>query len=237
MRSIKWRRPSPAFVISLVALFIALGGTGYAAVSKLLPQNSVGTKQVINGSLQTADLSKKARAALKGNRGARGPAGAAGAAGAAGPVGATGPAGAAGAAGPAGPVGATGPAGPFPNPLASGQTLRGGWAVQGASGSQARTGISFGFTLSAAPTPHFIASGTTPPAGCTGGTVAAPTAAPGNLCVFEGSNSGVSSNRGVVDPVDDSAPNIKAEKWGAGVYTSCTGTPCVDEGSWAVTAP
>lgn len=96
-------------VISLVALFVALSGTGYAAATKLLPKNSVGTKQVINGSLGTVDLSKKARAALKGNRG---PAGAAGAPGAAGPVGATGPAGPAGAAGAAGAVGATGPAGP-----------------------------------------------------------------------------------------------------------------------------
>jgi hypothetical protein len=38
------RRPSPALVISLIALFVALGGTGYAALS--LPKNSVGTKQL-----------------------------------------------------------------------------------------------------------------------------------------------------------------------------------------------
>ena len=106
----RYRRLSPALVVSLVALFVALGGTGYSAVSKLLPKNSVGTKQVINGSLGTVDLSKKARAALKGNRG---PAGAAGAAGAAGPTGATGA---------AGPAGATGPAG-APNPDAT--TLNG----------------------------------------------------------------------------------------------------------------
>ena len=36
------RRPSPALVISCVALALALGGTGYAAVSAL-PKNSVGT--------------------------------------------------------------------------------------------------------------------------------------------------------------------------------------------------
>ena len=84
MRGIKLRRPSPALVISLVALFVALGGTGYAAVHKLLPKNSVGSQQVINGSLQTGDLSKKARSALKGNRG---PAGATGAQGPQGPVG------------------------------------------------------------------------------------------------------------------------------------------------------
>src|SRR5215471_5669508 len=78
VRGIKLRRPTPAIVISLVALFVALGGTGYSAVSKLLPKNSVGTTQVINGSLQTADLSKKARAALKGNKGSAGAQGAQG---------------------------------------------------------------------------------------------------------------------------------------------------------------
>jgi hypothetical protein len=105
------RRPSSATIISLVALFVALGGTGYAAVA-LAPRNSVGSAQVINGSLLKKDLSKKTVAALKGNRGLRGPAGAQGPAGPAGTAGATGPAGAAGAGGATGPVGATGPQGP-----------------------------------------------------------------------------------------------------------------------------
>jgi hypothetical protein len=38
------RRPSPAMVVSLLALFVALGGTGYAALK--LPANSVGAKQL-----------------------------------------------------------------------------------------------------------------------------------------------------------------------------------------------
>ncbi len=54
--------------VALFALFFALGGTAFAAGNALLPGNSVGTKQVINGSLQTNDLSKTARTALKGNR-------------------------------------------------------------------------------------------------------------------------------------------------------------------------
>jgi hypothetical protein len=65
--------------LALFALFFALGGTAFAAGNALLPGNSVGTKQVINGSLQANDLSKTARTALKGNRGPTGPAGPAGA--------------------------------------------------------------------------------------------------------------------------------------------------------------
>ena len=48
------RKPSPAIVISVVALFVALGGTGYAAVA--LPRNSVGTKQLKNGAVTQAKI-------------------------------------------------------------------------------------------------------------------------------------------------------------------------------------
>jgi hypothetical protein len=85
--------------LALFALFVALGGTSFAAGNALLARNSVGTAQVINGSLQTNDLSKNARTALKGNTGPRGPAGA---------QGAQGSPGAAGAQGVQGPPGATG---------------------------------------------------------------------------------------------------------------------------------
>lgn len=43
------RRPSPAFVIASLALFISMGGAGYAAVS--IPSNSVGTAQLRNNSV------------------------------------------------------------------------------------------------------------------------------------------------------------------------------------------
>ena len=58
--------------IALLALFLALGGTTYAASTALGPRNSVASPQVVNGSLKTKDLSAKARKALKGNRGLRG---------------------------------------------------------------------------------------------------------------------------------------------------------------------
>lgn len=38
------RRPSPAMLIALLALFVTLGGTGYAVTA--LPKNSVGEKQI-----------------------------------------------------------------------------------------------------------------------------------------------------------------------------------------------
>jgi hypothetical protein len=85
--------------LALFALFLALGGTSFAASNALLPRNSVGTQQVINGSLQTNDLSNKARKALKGDGGPRGPAGVQGAPGATGAQGLQGAPGATGAQG------------------------------------------------------------------------------------------------------------------------------------------
>lgn len=73
-------------IIALSALFIALGGTSFAATQ--LPKNSVGSKQikrgavtsseVKNGSLSDVDLSPAAKAALQSRGGAAGPAGPAG---------------------------------------------------------------------------------------------------------------------------------------------------------------
>ena len=57
------RRPSPALVISLVALFVALGGTTYAATS--LPKNSVGTKQLRKNAVTASKLKKGAVTAAK----------------------------------------------------------------------------------------------------------------------------------------------------------------------------
>jgi hypothetical protein len=93
-------------VVSTIALFVALGGTGYAALQ--IPRNSVGSPQVINGSLQTVDLAAKAKSALKGLAGPAGPQGPQGSPGA---TGGTGPAGGAGVQGTPGATGATGPAG------------------------------------------------------------------------------------------------------------------------------
>lgn len=88
------RHLSPSTVLSAVALFVALGGTGYALS---IPRGSVGAAQlragavtsraVANGSLQAEDLQRGLASRLRG-------------------------AGAAGSPGPAGPAGAPGPTGP-----------------------------------------------------------------------------------------------------------------------------
>jgi hypothetical protein len=96
-------QPTPAGVIACLALAIALGGTAFAATT-LVPRNSVGSPQVINGSLQKGDLSGKAIAALRGARGPRG------ATGAQGPTGAQG---LQGIQGPKGDKGDTGPSNAF----------------------------------------------------------------------------------------------------------------------------
>ena len=49
LKSFRVRRPSAPLVISLVALFFALGGASYAAMT--IPNNSVGTKQIRNNAV------------------------------------------------------------------------------------------------------------------------------------------------------------------------------------------
>ncbi len=53
MRTFRLRAPSPALVISVVALVIALGGTSYAF---FLPNGSVGSKQLKNRAVTNAKL-------------------------------------------------------------------------------------------------------------------------------------------------------------------------------------
>ncbi|HYZ76564.1 MAG TPA: hypothetical protein VE596_04240 [Gaiellaceae bacterium] len=68
------RRLSYANVMATLALFVALGGTSFAAAS-LVPANSVGSTQIKNRSIRLIDIRKKAITLLKGQKGPRGPAG------------------------------------------------------------------------------------------------------------------------------------------------------------------
>ena len=54
----KIRFPSPAMVVSLVALFVALGGAGYAAVT--LPRASVGSAQIRSGAVTETKIANGA---------------------------------------------------------------------------------------------------------------------------------------------------------------------------------
>jgi hypothetical protein len=94
MQMSRRRRPSPALIIAVIALFISLGGTGYAALK--LPKNSVGSRELKKGAVTPT---KVARATIRKFRSQRGPAG---------PKGDKGDPGSRGAIGAPGEKGATG---------------------------------------------------------------------------------------------------------------------------------
>lgn len=104
-RRARRRRPSAGVVLAIVALFVALGGSSYAAVSlpkgsvgsPQIKQNAVNSKKVLDGSLLAKDF--KPGQLPAGPQGAPGPQG---------PKGDTGPQGPQGQQGPAGPQGAPG---------------------------------------------------------------------------------------------------------------------------------
>jgi Collagen triple helix repeat (20 copies) len=99
-------------VVAYVALFAALGGSAYAAVTvtgKSIKDGTITAKDVKSGTLGTNKLSKQAVASLNGRPG---PAGAQGPKGDRGEQGAPGSAGPKGDPGPRGLLGPQGPAGP-----------------------------------------------------------------------------------------------------------------------------
>jgi hypothetical protein len=99
-------------LVAYVALFAALAGTSVAATDALMPKNSVGSAQVINGSLQRVDFNKKTIAKLRGRTGPQGPIGLMGQRGPTGSQGAPGARGNPGPSGSQGPPGSPGPPGP-----------------------------------------------------------------------------------------------------------------------------
>jgi hypothetical protein len=58
MSSFRIRRPSPAMVVALIALVVAMAGTGYAAMK--LPKSSVGAKQLKKNAVTGAKVKKNA---------------------------------------------------------------------------------------------------------------------------------------------------------------------------------
>jgi hypothetical protein len=205
-----WRhRPSPALVLACLALAVALGGTGYAAI--VLPANSVGTKQlknnavnsikVANGSLLKADF-----------KAGQIPAG---------------PEGPAGPAGPAGAAGAAGPAGPFPDTLPTGKTIRGTYNIgstAAGAGGLANTSISFLYPFTTVPTVRLVLQGGAAPPECTGN-ANAPQAQAGFLCIYEQSRSNATGV--TLNAVQASGATIFTRSSAAGDFFSF--------GGWAAT--
>jgi hypothetical protein len=116
--------------------------------------------------------------------------------------------------------------------LGSGQSETGVWSANDTN-QPAYGAISFVHALASKPTIHLIAPGATPPSGCSG-SVAAPAASPGNLCVFAdflfNSTYGGSFDPGGTGP--------GAGVHGAVVFLSQVATSHFDgAGTWAVTAP
>jgi hypothetical protein len=131
--------------------------------------------------------------------------------------------------------GATG----FTETLPSEKTETGVWGVSLAEEGTAWQPISFTIPLEAAPTANVVTKedeeNHTVPAGCTGGTLAAPTAEPGNLCVYEGLNFlAHASLTGFGDPTNRALGTEGATKTGTVLFVNCAAT-CFTRGTWAVT--
>jgi hypothetical protein len=118
--------------------------------------------------------------------------------------------------------------------LPAGKTVRGTYWMgdTAAAGFDLATSeISFGWRFAAAPTPHFIQSGTTPPAACPG-TATAPAARPGHLCVYES----LATNEGLRN-VNGPSGDGSTYRFGARLFIrSAAAGNYYSGGTWAATA-
>jgi hypothetical protein len=218
---VRLRGPSPATAMSAIALFVSLGGVGYAAArigSAQIKDNSVASKDIKNRTIRSKDISGSTVAALKGQTGAQGSKG--------------GP----GLTGPKGGKGDQGVPGPVTGVLPSGVTERGAFVVRdiaGAAFEEKDTAISFGLTLSTDVAAHYVSGA--PTTACPG-SAADPTAAPGNLCLYKT----LTSNDNLKEFVDPATTlsTVTARPYGVlfRVYAQTIGDFYV-YGTWAVTAP
>jgi hypothetical protein len=207
---------SYANVMATLAVFIGLGGIGYAAVN--LPANSVGTKQLKKGAVTSAKLQNGAVTAAKIK--ARSLTGAQIKLSQLGTV-------------PAAKIANTATSASSPVTLARGKTLTGDYRTSYLTRDAIVTDTqSFAFPLASAPTVHFVGIGASPPAQCPG-TATNPHATPGNLCVYAAAGDVSPTAVSISNPEADLAPFASPR----GFTASETNIPSFSSGSWAVTAP
>ena len=228
-------RASFANLVSLIALFVALGGTSYG-----LATGSIGSREIENGSVRSTDLRnndvrsgdvRNFSLLEKDFKPGQLPAG---------------PRGATGATGPQGPAGATGAAFPTGN-LPSGRTMTGVYSLGGDGIDRAVAHISFPVPLASAPSVAMtrvdpFEPGNPSTTNCPG-SATNPLAAPGFLCIYEASRFGTGTSvPGLCDAAGNTCSNTGAgisRRWGMFIQF----TPVADNnnygsnGTWAVTAP
>jgi len=179
--------PTPSIAIAGVALFIALGGSAFAARGLIHARNiapgAVTGKAIRNGAVEPRDLGSATRGLLArgGARGETGPSGTSGANGANGPNGANGTNGVDGANGANGPSGANGTNGVDgtngPNGANGVDGTNGTNGVDGAPGTNGVDGAPGTNGVDGAPGTNGV-DGTITPLSATAGSVALPTGSP-----------------------------------------------------------
>jgi hypothetical protein len=217
---LRFARQSPAVVLAMLALFVALTGTAVATTSALITG-----KQIKNSSITGADVKNKSltpkdfRGSVRGPRGLRG---------------FTGPSGAKGDKGDKGDTGAAGRS--ALTPLQSGETVYGTVGAQvSAPAASIETAANAQLPI---PAPVALTDATVTVDGgedtttCTG-TNANPTAPPGNVCIYPYAQSNAETVRGWIWGSGDGSV-----KWG---FQLSWVSGAADETSvfatWAYTAP
>jgi hypothetical protein len=220
--------PSPATAMSAIALFVSLGGVGYAVAtigSAQIRDNSVGSRDIKNRTIREKDIRKKTLSALRARKGATGE------------------------RGQTGPTGAPG-ASIFDGTVPSGKTVTGAWGGEFAAvpSSTAQELFPIGFPVKA---PRVLTSeqvNTAPDSraldddpACAG-TLGAPTAPPGKVCIYidQAAPSTVVQGYKLISPIID--PPVPGDELGFTVLitysSSTTGDATVSaRGTWAYTAP